>query len=70
MISFEELHVMKFKDILELNKSHKLKIIEIIINKIADDDVRGAVECFETEKEQKEYLKWLGLEYTHKDCTK
>ena len=59
MIEYCELKEMTLNQILKLEKSYKMKVIQMLIDEIAEDEVYNAVSHFETEQEQKEYLKYI-----------
>ena len=59
MIENNKLLEMTLNEILSLNQDYKMKVIQLLINQIAEDEVYNAVSHFETEKEQEEYLKYI-----------
>ena len=59
MIENKKLLEMTLSDILYLNQEYKMKVIQLLINQIAEDEVYNAVSHFETKKEQEEYIKYI-----------
>ena len=59
MIENKKLLEMTLSDILSLNQDYKMKVIQILINQIAEDEVYNAVSHFETKKEQEEYIEYI-----------
>lgn len=59
MIENNKLLEMTLNEILSLNQDYKMKVIRLLINQIAEDEVYNAVSHFETEKEQEEYIKYI-----------
>ena len=59
MIENNKLLEMSLTEILSLNQDYKMKVIQLLINQIAEDEVYNAVSHFETEKEQEEYIKYI-----------
>ena len=50
---------MTLSEIISLNQDYTMKVIQLLINQIAEDEVYNAVSHFETEKEQEEYIKYI-----------
>lgn len=50
---------LEFKEILQMRKDIKMYAINQLIQAIAKDEVYDAVSHFETDQEQKEYLKYI-----------
>ena len=59
MIENNKLLEMTLSEILYLNQHYKMKVIQLLINQIAEDEVYNAVSHFETEKEQEEYINYI-----------
>ena len=59
MIENKKLIEMTLSEILILNQDYKMKVIQLLINQIAEDEVYNAVSHFETKKEQEEYIKYI-----------
>ena len=59
MIENNKLLEMTLSEILSLNQDYKMKVIQLLINQIAEDEVYNAVSHFETKKEQEEYIKYI-----------
>ena len=59
MIENNKLLKMTLSKILSLNQDYKMKVIQLLINQIAEDEVYNAVSHFETIKEQEEYIKYI-----------
>ena len=59
MIENNKLLEMTLSEILSLNQGYKMKVIQLLINQIAEDEVYNAVSHFETKQEQEEYIKYL-----------
>ena len=59
MIENKKLIEMTLSEILSLNQEYKMKVIQLLINQIAEDEVYNAVSHFETKKEQEEYIKYI-----------
>ena len=59
MVENNKLLEMTLSEILSLNQDYKMKVIQLLINQIAEDEVFNAVSHFETEKEQEEYIKYI-----------
>ena len=59
MIENNKLLEMTVNEILSLKQDYKMKVIQLLINQIAEDEVYNAVSHFETEKEQEEYIKYI-----------
>ena len=53
MIENNKLLEMTLSDILYLNQDYKMKVIQLLINQIAEDEVYNAVSHFETKKNKK-----------------
>ena len=73
MIENNKLLEMTLSEILSLNQDYKMKVIQLLINQIAEDEVYNAVSHFETKKEQEEYIKYIKEDQKvklHKTCTK
>ena len=59
MVENKKLLEMTLSEILLLNQEYKMKVIQLLINQIAEDEVYNAVSHFETKKEQEEYIKYI-----------
>ena len=74
LVENNKLLEMTLSEILSLNQDYKMKVIQLLINQIAEDEVYNAVSHFETEKEQEEYItkewknEWKLFKYCHIFC--
>ena len=59
MIENNKLLEMTLSEILSLNQDCKMKVIQLLIKQIAEDEVYNAASHFETKKEQEEYIKYI-----------
>ena len=59
LVENKKLLELTLSEILSFNKEYKMKVIELLIYQIAEDEVYNAVSHFETEKEQEEYIKYI-----------
>ena len=60
MVKNNKLLEMTLSEILSLNQDYKMKVIQLLINQIAEDEVYNTVSHFETKKkEQEEYIKYI-----------
>ena len=59
LVENKKLLELTLSEILSLTQGYKMKVIEILINQIAEDEVYNAVSHFETEKEQEEYIEYI-----------
>ena len=59
LVENKKLLELTLSEILSLTQDYKMKVIQLLIYQIAEDEVYNAVSHFETEKEQEEYLKYI-----------
>ena len=57
MIENNKLLEMTLSEILSLNQNYKMKVIQLLINQIAEDEVYNAVSHFETKKRTRRIYK-------------
>ena len=53
MVKNNKLLEMTLSEILSLNQDYKMKVIQLLINQIAEDEVYNTVSHFETKKKRK-----------------